>query len=176
MNRAKGIYCIENWSANPRCKLSVRPMLEILYRAAGVKYIHHHCDSKAEFMECLRRFSFSRYKNYFLHIAAHGEPGLIRIGHEPVTLSEIGDVLGGVLTNRGAFMGSCSVMRTKRVVIDDFLTKTGANFVAGYRRRVDFVESTAEELSFLYQITRSPKALTKSNLAENFKLIVSIEK
>ena len=40
-------------------------------------------------------------------------------------------------------------MRTKRANIDDFLHRTKANILSGYRKNVDFIESTAEEMVFL---------------------------
>ena len=43
-------------------------------------------------------------------------------------------------------------MRTKRANINDFITKTGVSMICGYRKQVDFIQSTAEELNFFYDI------------------------
>lgn len=40
-------------------------------------------------------------------------------------------------------------MRTKRANIDDFLHRTKANILSGYRKDVDFIESTAWEMVWL---------------------------
>lgn len=151
MKRQRHIYCIEgNWTTNRRSKQSVRPILEILYHTCGIKYIYWKCDTREEFFEALRRYTFSRYKNYsILYIAFHGRPNGICIGNDFVTLAEIAGVLEGHLTERIAYFGSCSTLRTKRVNIDQFLTITGAELICGYRKQVDFVEATAWEMCFL---------------------------
>ena len=68
-----------------------------------------------------------------------------------MTLSEIADVLEGELAGCAVHFGSCSTMRTKRANIDDFLHHTKADLVSGYRKQVDFVESTAWEIIWLTQ-------------------------
>lgn len=78
----RNIYCLEgNWRTNPRCKQSVRPMLDILRNAAGIKYIYRKCNTREEFFEYLRQYTFVRYRNYtILYIAFHGRPNKIQIG------------------------------------------------------------------------------------------------
>lgn len=98
----RNIYCLEgNWRTNPRCKQSVRPMLDILRDAAGIKYIYRKCNTREEFFEYLRQYTFERYRNYtILYIAFHGRPNKIQIGRDLVTLREIADVLEGFLAHR----------------------------------------------------------------------------
>lgn len=42
-------------------------------------------------------------------------------------------------------------MRTKRTNIDDFLHRTKADILAGYRKDVDFIQATAWEMVLLFQ-------------------------
>ena len=64
-------------------------------------------------------------------------------------------------------------MRTKRANIDDFLHRTKADILAGYRKDVDFILATAEEMSFLYQ---NNELLFKSLvIIENLKTITAIK-
>ena len=164
------IYCLEgNWRPNPRCKQSVRPMLDILRDAAGIKYIYGKCNTREEFFEYLRQYTFERYRNYtILYIAFHGRPNKIQIGRDLVTLREIADVLEGFLAHRIVYFGSCSTMRTKRANIDDFLHRTKADILAGYSKDVDFIQATAWEMIWLQ--ARQEKYLLKtkglSQLAE----------
>lgn len=97
----RNIYCLEgNWSTNPRCRQSVRPMLDILRDVAGIKYIYRKCNTREEFFEYLRQYTFNRYRNYtVLYIAFHGRPNKIKVGQHFVTLREIADVLEGHLTH-----------------------------------------------------------------------------
>ena len=150
----RNIYCLEgNWRTNPRCKQSVRPMLDILRNAAGIKYIYRKCNTREEVFEYLRQYTFVRYRNYtILYIAFHGRPNKIQIGRDLVTLREITDVLEGHLAHRIVYFGSCSTMRTKRANIDDFLHRTKADILAGYRKDVDFIQATAWEMVWLYNI------------------------
>lgn len=154
MRKPRYIYCLEgNWNTNPRSKQSIRPILDILYYSAGIRYVYRKCNTKDEFFEYLQQFTFKRYKNYrILYIAFHGQPNGIQIGRDFVTLSEIADVLEGHLSGRIVHFGSCSSMRTKRANIDDFMNRTKANLVSGYRKQVDFIESTAWEMIYLYSV------------------------
>ena len=113
----RNIYCLEgNWRTNPRCKQSVRPMLDILRDAAGIKYIYRKCNTREEFFEYLRQYTFERYRNYtILYIAFHGRPNKIQIGRDLVTLREIADVLEGFLAHRIVYFGSCSTMRNAQI-------------------------------------------------------------
>ena len=150
MRKPRYIYCLEgNWNTNPRSKQSIRPILDILYYSAGIRYVYRKCNTKDEFFEYLRQFTFKRYKNYrILYIAFHGRPNGIQIGRDFVTLSEIADVLEGELAGCAVHFGSCSTMRTKRAKAD---------FVSGYRKQVDFIESTAWELILCYDFPKSYK-------------------
>lgn len=67
-----------------------------------------------------------------------------------MTLSEIADVLEGELAGCAVHFGSCSTMRTKRANIDDFMNRTKTDLLSGYRKEVDFIESTAWEMVWLY--------------------------
>ena len=102
----RNIYCLEgNWRTNPRCRQSVRPMLDILRDAAGIKYIYRKCNTREEFFEYLRQYTFERYRNYtILYIAFHGRPNKIQIGRDLVTLREIADILEGFLAHRVVYL------------------------------------------------------------------------
>ena len=163
MRKPRYIYCLEgNWNTNPRSKQSIRPILDILYYSAGLRYVYRKCNTKDEFFEYLRQFTFKRYKNYrILYIAFHGRPNGIQIGRDFVTLSEIADVLEGELAGCAVHFGSYSTMRTKRANIDDFMNRTKADLVSGYRKQVDFIESTAWEILWFNHIQSSLKSLVK---------------
>ena len=170
------IYCIEgNWNAHPRSRQSIRPILDLLHDSCGIKYVYRRATTKAEFLEALRQYTFCRYDNYpILYICYHGQPNGICIGREFVTLAEIADVLEGCLTDCIIHFGSCSTLRVKRLVIDDFLTKTGAAIVTGYRRQVDFVDSSAWEMIWLQSLQRNLSSQTKGlpQLAEDLSFTV----
>ena len=109
-----------------------------------------------------------RYRNYtILYIAFHGRPNKIQIGRDLVTLREIADVLEGHLAHRIVYFGSCGTMRTKHANIDDFLHRTKADILAGYRKDVDFIQATAWELCCFFN------SKTISLLADQIKRLSS---
>lgn len=173
MRKPRYIYCLEgNWNTNPRSKQSIRPILDILYYSAGIRYVYRKCNTKDEFFEYLRQFTFKRYKNYrILYIAFHGQPNGIQIGRDFVTLSEIADVLEGELAGCAVHFGSCSTMRTKRANIDDFMNRTKTDLVSGYLKQVDFIESTAEELQYL-QINNRFTYRQKQNFVSKLSIAI----
>ena len=55
MRKPRYIYCLEgNWNTNPRSKQSIRPILDILYYSAGIRYVYRKCNTKDEFFEYLQ--------------------------------------------------------------------------------------------------------------------------
>ncbi len=166
MKKPQYIYCLEgNWNTNPRSRQSVRPILELLHHSYyRIKYVYRRCNTKAEFFEYIRQYTFRRYDNYtVLYIAFHGRPNKIVVGREEVALSEIADVLEGYLSGRVVHFGSCSTLRTKRSNIDDFLRRTKADVLSGYRQNVDFVEASALEMTLLKKLCSCLRILNPLN-------------
>lgn len=59
-------------------------------------------------------------------------------------------------------------MRTKRANIDNFMNRTKTDLVSGYRKQVDFIESTAWEMALIKYVFINQ--LNKCRLLENFSL------
>lgn len=146
----KNIYCLEgNWSNQPSSKLSIKPILDLLYMTSKVKYIYNKCQTKNEFLFHLERFTNKTYKNYpVLYIAFHGRTNRIYTGSEEITLQEISNLLEGKLEGKIVHFGSCSTLRIADSKISDFILRTKCNFISGYKKDVDFICSTAFELLF----------------------------
>ena len=166
----KHIYCLEgNWNKNPRSNQSIKPILELLNTTLGVKYIYRKCNTKDEFLECLRQYTFKRYQNYtILYLAFHGRINRIRIDNEFITLKEIADVVEGKLMGKIVHFGSCSTLGTTESKIADFSTRTECLFISGYRKTVGYIDSTAFDLLYLevlqnyYSYTKIKSKITKS--------------
>ena len=146
----KHIYCLEgNWDKHPRSTKSIRPILELLKTSSKVKYIYHRCLTKEEFLRHLSDFTKLRYSNYsILYFAFHGRSNRIVLGKEEILLSELADVLEGKLNGKIVHFGSCSTLKTSQNNIDDFLNRTSCINISGYKKRVDYVSSTAFELVY----------------------------
>jgi len=146
----KNIYCLEgNWSNHPNSKQSIKPILDLLNTTYKVKYIYKRCLTKNDFLLHLEKFTYKRYKNYpILYLAFHGRKNKILIGNEYITLKEISNVLEGKLAGKFVHFGSCSTLGTSERNISSFISNTKCNFISGYLKDVDYIESTAFELLF----------------------------
>jgi len=162
----KHIYCLEgNWNKNPRNSQSVKPILELLNTSVGVKYIYRKCNTKEEFIEYLRQYTFKRYQNYsILYLAFHGRANRICIRKEDITLEEVAFVLKGKLKDKFIHFGSCSTLKTSEKNISNFITDTKCSFISGYRKNVGYLYSTAFELLYfeLLQKKKTYKQIEKT--------------
>lgn len=167
----KHIYCLEgNWTKNPRSNQSIKPILELLNTSLGVKYIYRKCNTKDEFVEYLRQYTFKRYCNYtILYIAFHGRINRIYVGKEYITLKEIANVLDGKLAGKIIHFGSCSTLGTTETKITDFITQTGCHFISGFKKKVGYIDSTAFDLLYLEVLQRyNSYAKIKSKITKSF--------
>lgn len=146
----KNIYCLEgNWSKQPSSKLSIKPILDLLYTTSKVKHIYNKCQTKNDFLIHLERFTQKRYKNYpILYIAFHGRTNKISIGNEDITLKEISNVLEGKLEGKIVHFGSCSTLKTSGKNISSFISRTKCSYISGYKKDVNYIISTAFELIY----------------------------
>lgn len=175
-SNGKYIYCLEgNWNKHPRSKQSIRPILDILYTTSNVKYIYHKCQTKEEFFYHLERFTSKRYKNYpILYIAFHGLTNRICIGNETVTLREIAKALEGKLAGKIVHFGSCSTLRTSESNISNFISRTQCKFISGYKKKVDYIVSTAFEMIYFDMIQNAYSATRLwSELLSSYSYLLS---
>jgi len=61
---------------------------------------------------------------------------------------DIADALEGKLSGKIVHFGSCSTLRTSEANIADFINRTGCICVSGYKRKIDYVSSTAFDLIY----------------------------
>ena len=124
-------------------------MLDLLYTFSKVKYIYHKCATKEEFIKGLLTFTQKRYSNYaILYIAYHGRKNCICFGNEYITLKEIANLLEGKLRGIIVHFGSCSTLNTTQTNITNFITRTECSFISGYKKDVEYIDSTAFELVY----------------------------
>lgn len=172
------IYCLEgNWNKHPKSNQSIKPILDLLYTFSKVKYIYRKCPTKDEFIKGLQTFTQKRYSNYtVLYIAYHGRKNRICFGNEYITLKEIANVLEGKLKGKTVHFGGCSTLNTTEKNITDFIARTGCSFISGYKKDVEYIDSSAFELLYFETVQRyfSFKKI-KSNIAKRYpKLIESL--
>jgi hypothetical protein len=155
--QTKGIFCIEGlWDPDLRVSSSVQPLLDLLNLNALISYIHMDAATHEEFEFYVRKWTQKRYDEYpILFIASHGNESGIKVGDKPYSIEALADLLAGECTNRIIMISSCSTLRIGKRVLRDFLKKTGALAVCGYRVDVDWLRSTAFELLLLSQMQKN---------------------
>lgn len=145
----KDIFCIEGiWnSADLSRDYSLVPFLNILKRTEGIKYVHLKCVDSNGFFFLLKKFSQKKYRSYkILYLAFHGCSGCIHLSDRVITLSEIADYLENKCSDKIIIFASCDTLEIPIREARDFLCKTSAVALGGYRSEIGWIESTAFEL------------------------------
>ncbi len=155
--QTKGIFCIEGlWDPDLRVSSSVQPLLDLLNLNALISYIHMDAATHEEFEFYVKKWLQKRYNQYpILYIASHGSENGIKVGKDPYSIEALADLLAGKCANRIIVFSSCSTLRIGKRVLRDFLKRTEALAVCGYRVDVDWLRSTAFELLLFSQIQKN---------------------
>ncbi|MBN2275325.1 MAG: hypothetical protein JXK95_13400 [Bacteroidales bacterium] len=146
----KDIFCLEgDWERDLRVKRSIKFTLEYLNDCFSIKNIHRNCAVREQFIKYLKDFMLKKYSRYsILYLAFHGDPNAILFGRVPLTLNEIAEICENRLSNKIVHFGSCSSLNMDKRRLKNFIYKTNALCVSGYRKRIDFNPGTV--LDILY--------------------------
>lgn len=144
----KNIYCLEgDWDKDLRIQSSIYASLVFLEKNCDIKNIHKHCGTKESLFYYLNQWKLKKYSSYSIcYLSFHGFEGEIIVGKDSVTLEEIADSLEGACKDKVIFFGSCLVLQAERSRLDNFLKKTGALCICGYKVSVDFLTSSVFEM------------------------------
>ena len=144
----KHIYCLEgDWQKDLRKQSTIHASLVFLETNCDIKYIHKHCGTSESLTYYLSQWKLKKYSNYSIcYLAFHGFEGGVLVGKNEVKLDEIAEILKDSCKDKIIFFGSCLVLQTERSKINDFLQKTGALCVCGYKVSVDFLASSVFEM------------------------------
>ena len=138
MKLAKRIYCIEgHWNYGKReTEPSVEPMLKLLSDMGEWDYARRDCATREE-MEYWIQHEWSRCRpGSILYIASHGRRGEISLSDDhDLSLSDVAAVAGNC-KGRMVHFGGCKVLSGKEDDARQFMERTGAVVVSGYRNVV----------------------------------------
>lgn len=160
--RPYGVFCLENWSARLTNRESVKPILELAEREAGVEFIHRQVSGRDDFLDYIKRWAggYTKYKlGYF---ACHGQPGSIVLGNEELSIGELGKEFKDrriSCKGRILYFGSCATLGVSTRDLDRLLDDTQAAAICGYRHEdgVDWLESAAFELLLIGSLSSSAR-------------------
>jgi hypothetical protein len=142
---SKQIACIESLTDREE-RLSVRPFLEYIASVQSVRLSYAPCDTEAELTEGLRSFARLR-KDGILYVALHGDPGAIYLADgTSLELEDLAEHLGTRFAGWVLHFGSCSTLRASRARLSAFSEATGIPLLLGYRKTVDWIESSAMDM------------------------------
>lgn len=141
----KQIACIESLSYREE-RLSARPLLEYVASVQSVRLSYQPCDTEGELVDGLR--TLARLRNDgILYLALHGNPGLIQLADgTELTLEDLTEHLGTRFAGWVLHFGSCSTLRASPERLAAFTEATGIPLLLGYRKTVDWMESSAMDL------------------------------
>lgn len=153
--KQKGIFCIEgSWENDHRDKKSVVKALEFLECIESVKSIIKQCHNPTTLKELLSDSMQAKYSKYpIVYLAFHGSPEEIFVGkrNRTVSFDEVAEIIGDRANGKIIHFGCCSTLETDGWSIRRFLKKTNALAVSGYKKDIDFVQSTAFDLLYFQQ-------------------------
>ena len=145
---ATGVFAFEGDSeVDLRANHSVRPVLQFLSDLESVKFIHRDIGTPEELELYVKKWTQERYNQYQVgYFWFHGSPGELWLPdgrRSGISLDDLADWIDGRAEGRIIHFGACSVMRLGESRLRDFLKRTGARAVTGYRKDVFTLESTA---------------------------------
>lgn len=150
LDRGGNIFCLESfWHHRlDGDRLSVRPLLELLYATRGTKFVHLTCSTAEELRFNLRHHR--RYRSYgIVYLAFHGQRGrLVLADGSNLPIEDLMELARGSLEGCLVHFGSCWTALADDYLYD-FLTVTGASLATGYTKSVDWIDSAAMDLLIL---------------------------
>ena len=137
VNNDRRICCVEGfyeYEDEDQAEPTIKPMLQML---SQWKY-WPHCHNKCRTIDHAKRFLGKTWRespdNSVLFFATHGCPGKVTLS-KSISLGKLGDCLSGQCKSRYVHFSACNVLEDKTAV-EEFLRKTGAAAVSGYRTDV----------------------------------------
>jgi len=161
----KGIFCLEgDWEKDLRVKKSIKSTLDYMNDCFGIRNIHRNCAVREQFIKYLKASVLKKYSNYsILYLAFHGDPNSILFGKDNLTLNEIAELCENKLTNKIVHFGSCNSLNLEKRKLRNFIYKTNALCVSGYKKSINFNPSTVLDILYFEKW-------------QNFKNVRSVEK
>ena len=166
MNHNKNIACLESlWNKNIEHRLSVAPILELSSKISLAKFVHLSCNTIEELVHHLNLLKKRRGYG-ILYLSFHGRPGMIILDGSPLDIETLADpdFMGKGFENWAIHFGCCEVMKIGEKKKIDFMKRTKALMVTGYRTDVDWINSTVMDLLLLTFL------LPRKNIKKNWMI------
>ena len=148
----KNVACLESlWDHDIETRLSVFPLLEITSKRNSIKTIFLTSNTPEELEHNL--MMVKRRRDYgILYLAFHGYPGGIFVDGLRLEIEILAFLMGKGFRDWVVHFGCCETMNIPKWRVLNFLDETGVLMLSGYKRMVDWVESSALDLLFLDRV------------------------
>lgn len=134
-----------------RPEISVRPFFRGITEAMDVSMVYRQFNAKEDLRMLLQDFVRNRRFGY-CYIAAHGgDSKIYGIGREEIKLPTIMTACANA-EGKGFMFGACRFVTPE--IARRFLWETRAQFLAGYSRDVDWIQSMLVDISFFTVLFR----------------------
>jgi len=142
----KHIACLESlWNRDIEHRLSVVPILELVSRVNGIRYVYLTCNTREELAYNLGKLGGRRgYR--ILYLSLHGKPGELVLDGGRTDLEALGLMMGRRFAGWAVHFGSCSTIDVPRRRLERFMQATGVAVVLGYETDVNWIASAALDL------------------------------
>lgn len=151
-----GVFGLEGeWvSEDLTDRTSVLPLLELLSgrtvreRDVQFEFVHRRVATRSEMDFYLNEWAKTTYRPYlFGYFAFHGLPGQLLLAYdEPYSLEEVAAQLDGACDACVLHFAGCGIVDIDTERLANFVRRTNARAICGYREPVDWVESAALDL------------------------------
>lgn len=131
------------------------PLLEFIGRSYGVRHTTFDCGTIEELALRLKK---SRRAGYgILYFAGHGQSGKFITDNGEVTLCQISEMMNHRFEGWFVHFGSCSILNVNLKEVKQFKHDTGVRRVSGYRKPVEWSESSAFDVVWLSHLVNEDR-------------------
>jgi hypothetical protein len=154
--------------------LSVLPILKLVSRLHGLKFIYLTCDTREELKHNLTKMK--KKPGYgILYLSFHGHPGQIVVDEARISMESLASYMGNGFANWVVHFGSCETIDVEPQRISRFMHTTGVSMVLGYNKNVIWAETAALDLLILDWLQRYREMRRMwSRFSKNYKDLISI--
>jgi len=136
------------WNDNAEKRLSVAPLLKLLSRRNGTRYVLLTGATVEEFQFNVEVARTVKAEGILL-FAFHGFPGGLYLPTAKVTMEDLSGLLKGFGKRWLIFFDSCATLKVEKERIHEFMLNTGVRAVAGFKKKVDWLDAAAVDLLLL---------------------------
>ncbi len=174
MAAGKSIFAIEGeWSNSLKSGLTIKSSIHFLNEVYGIPYIFRKTNNQESLITYLRQCA--RYNSYgILMLSFHGSSkGLTIAKGQTISLDKLGEQCAGMFSDKIIHFSSCSIARSVGD-LEKFKEITCARKVMGYRKDVDFLESTLFDIALLHNLHHYDRlGYVPKNLEKKYRSLYS---